>query len=139
MKWTFLAIMLIFPVSLIFAADPPLMTPVTSVTLRYDLQNSTLHVEAVHPSANWEIDYVRMMTVSLNGQQVLTNNYYHQDNAQGFSDDVTLKAKAGDVISADVFCTNGSNMSQDLTVTDAQPQQETNASTDNSETNNTAY
>ena len=110
----------VFPIAISFAIPfplPPRMSPVTSITLTYDLDKAFLHVEAVHPSSNWEIDYVRMMTVSLNGQMVSTLNYYHQTTAKGFSDDVALNAQPGDVITVGLFCTGGSSSSQDLTVT----------------------
>ena len=58
-----------------------------------------------------------MMKVSLNGQEVSTLNYYHQNTPGGFSEDVSLNAQAGDVITVALFCTQGSSMSQDLTVT----------------------
>ena len=58
--------------------DKEALFPIQSITLNYDLDKAILHVEAVHPSDNWERDYVRMMTVSLNGQMVSTLNYYHQ-------------------------------------------------------------
>ena len=96
---------------------PQRMSNVTSITLTYDLDKSSLHVEAVHPSNNWEIDYVRMMTVSLNSQVVSTLNYYHQTSAAGFSEDVAVNAQVGDVITVQLFCTGGSSMSKDLTVT----------------------
>jgi len=114
-----LVCLLIFPIAVSFATTPPpqRMSPVTSISLTYDLDKSSLHIEAVHPSNNWEIDYVRMMTVSLNGQVVSTLNYYHQTSAAGFSEDVQLPTKVGDVITVDLFCTGGSSMSKDLTVT----------------------
>jgi hypothetical protein len=107
----------VLPIAVSFATPPPRMSPVTSITLTYDLDKFFLHIEAVHPSSNWEIDYVRMMTVSLNGQIVSTTNYYHQTTAGGFSEDVQLNAKAGDVITVELFCTQGSSMSKDLMVT----------------------
>jgi hypothetical protein len=111
--------LLVFPVAVSLATtpSPQRMSPVTSISLTYDLDKSSLHIEAVHPSNNWEIDYVRMMTVSLNGQVVSTLNYYHQTSAAGFSEDVQLPTKVGDVITVDLFCTGGSSMSKDLTVT----------------------
>jgi len=93
------------------------LTPVQSITLTYDLNKTVLHVVADHPSANWDRDYVRMMTVSVNSQMVSTLNYYRQTAFEGFSDDVQLNAKAGDVITVELFCTQGSSKSQDLTVT----------------------
>ena len=115
-----LVCLFLFSIAVSFATTtplPPRMSTVTSITLTYDLDKASLHVEAVHPSSNWEIDYVRMMTVSLNGRVVTTLNYYHQTKAAGFSDDVALNANAGDVITVDLFCTGGSSMSKDLTIT----------------------
>jgi hypothetical protein len=103
----------IFPVAVSWGIQ---MSPVTNMTLTYDLNKATLHVESDHPSSNWEIDYVRMMTVSLNGQIVSTLNYYHQTSAKGFSEDFPLTAQVGDVITVVLFSTQGNSMSKDLTV-----------------------
>jgi hypothetical protein len=109
----------IFPITAGFATPepPPRMSTITSITLTYDLKSASLHVEAVHPSNNWEIDYIRMMTVAVNGQIISTQNYYHQTTAEGFTEDVPVSANVGDVITVDLYCTGGSSMSQDLTVT----------------------
>jgi len=132
-------------ISLSFATTPPPtgggMTVVTSMTLTYDLDKATLHVEAVHPSDNLEKNFVRMMTVSLNGQLFSTLNYVRQNDFAGFSDDVSIKAQAGDVITVELFCTGGSSISKDLTVAKSgtvSSDQNTDASTDNSTTDNTA-
>ncbi len=101
------------------ATTPPALYPIQSVSVTYNLANSTLHVQAAHPSDNWERDYVRMMTVAVNGQLVSTYNYYHQTRPDGFSDDVKLEAQVGDVITVAVYCTQGNSLSQDLTVTAA--------------------
>ncbi len=117
LRWTALLAMTLVYTTASFAAPPSRMSTVTSITLTYDLDKASLHIEAVHPSNNWEIDYVRMMTASLNGQIVSTTNYYHQTTAKGFSEDLALNAKAGDVITVELFCTGGSSMSKDLTIT----------------------
>ena len=141
MKKTVLSLFfsLIFPISITLANNPPsqdALFPIQSVSLSYDLKTSVLHVDAVHPSDNWERDYVRMMTVSLNGQLVSTLNYYHQTKPSGFSDDVSLNAKPGDVITVHVFCTQGNSISQDLTVA-SQPGQGADAGTNNNTTDST--
>jgi len=116
-----LILALLFPISNALATTPPpsqgAMFPVQSISLSYDLVSASLHVTADHPSANWERDYVRMMTVALNGELVSTLNYHYQKIPNGFSDDVPLKAKIGDVITVELFCTQGSSLSKDLTVT----------------------
>ncbi len=98
------------------------MTPIQSITLTYNLDKSILHVDAAHPSDSWEKDYVRMMVVSLNGQLVGTFNYYRQKAYEGFSEDVPMKAQVGDTITVELFCTQGSSLSQDLTVTPPPPE-----------------
>ena len=67
--------------------EPPPQGPtflIQDITLTYDLNKSNLHVEAKHHSNNWEIDYIRMMTISVNGQEVSTTNYSHQTNVKDF-------------------------------------------------------
>jgi hypothetical protein len=137
--------LLVFFITVSFAVPaPPVsrrMSTITSMSIKYDLVKTFLHIEAVHPSDNWEIDYVRMMTISLNGQDVSTQNYYHQTSAEDFTDDVPLKAQAGDVIKVTLFCTGGSSSAEELTVTDqagGQPDQSTDVVTDNGTTDNTA-
>ena len=89
--------------------------PIQNISLTYGLKTQSLHVAAHHPSVNPSSQYVRMMTVSVNGQQASTQNYDHQ-NGQDFSDDVSLKANPGDVITVTLYCTGGMSKSQDLTV-----------------------
>lgn len=127
--------LIIFPMTVSYANER--MSTIESISLAYDLVKGSVHVEAVHPSNNWEVDYIRMMTISVNGQVVTTENYDHQTTAEGFSEDVDLKAQPGDVISVALFCTGGSSMTQDLTVTASggtvQPDQGVNGALSNSE------
>jgi hypothetical protein len=124
----------ILPIAVSLAAVPPVsnrMSVVTSMSLTYDLVKHSVHVQATHPSDNWAIDYVRMLTVSLNGQEVSTLNYDHQTSVE-FSEDVPVTAQVGDVIKVELFCTGGSSTSRELTVTDSggssQPDQGADAS-----------
>jgi len=113
MKRILMTLMCLF----IFSVTASWATPPVTITLSYDLDKASLHVEAVHPSFSVTVSYVRMMEVSLNGQTVNTL-YYHMQNAPDkFWDDVPLKAKEGDVITVALFCTLGGSKSQDLTVT----------------------
>jgi len=100
----------VFPISVCMA------TPPTSIDLKYDLANGTLHVEAVHPSFNLEKSYVRLMNVYVNGTQVSTLNYFRQNDYNEFTDDVPVTAQAGDVIKVELFCALGGDMSKELTV-----------------------
>jgi hypothetical protein len=101
----------------IFSATLSFATPPTSISLSYDLNKQSLHVEAIHPSYNLEKSYVRLMDVYLNGAQVSTLNYYKQNDYNKFTDDVSLTAQVGDVIKVDLFCSLGGEMAQELTVT----------------------
>jgi len=106
----------IFPVVLCLA------TPPTGISLSYELDKAFLHVDAVHESDILDKSYVRMMTVSLNGQPVQSLYYTRQQNHEGFSDDVSIKAQVGDVIRVELFCTEGGSLAQEMTVTKPQPQ-----------------
>ena len=107
----FLFFLLAFPVSVCFA------TPPTSIALAYNLEEGSLHVVAVHPSFNLVKSYVRLMNVYLNGEQVLTLNYFKQNDNNEFTDDVPVKAQEGDIIKVELFCTLGGDMSKELTIT----------------------
>lgn len=96
----------------------PVYIPIESISLSYNATGQSLHVQAHHPADDPTVEYIRMMTVAVNGQQVVSNNYDHQDG-QDFSDDATVKAQPGDTITVDLFCTGGMSKSLDLTVTDA--------------------
>ncbi len=103
-------------------ASPCFATPPTSITLSYDLDKGSLHVEAVHPSFNLEKSYVRLMNVYVNGQQVTTLNYFKQNDNYEFTDDVPVTAQEGDVIKVELFCSLGGDMSKEMTV--AKPDKE---------------
>lgn len=112
MRWILtLGLLWMLPVQKILA------TPPVSITLSYDMKASSLHVEAAHPSFNVGLSYVRLMEISVNGQRVKTLNYYQQNSPEKFWDDVLLKAKVGDVIKVDLYCTLGGTKSEELTVT----------------------
>jgi hypothetical protein len=91
-------------------------TPPVSIALSYDRAKGTLHVEAIHPSFNLEKSYIRLMEVYVNGQEVLTQNYYRQDAYDKFTDDVPLTVQAGDVIKVDLFASLGGEMAKELMV-----------------------
>jgi len=116
MKNIFLVLVCLF----ILPARASWATPPVTITLSYDLDKASLHVEAKHPSFNVTVSYVRMMVLSLNGQQVNTLYYHIQNAPDKFWDDVPLQAKVGDVITAELFCTLGGSKSEDLTVVKAQ-------------------
>ncbi|MBF0504567.1 MAG: hypothetical protein HQL14_05630 [Candidatus Omnitrophica bacterium] len=107
---------ILFVLFLLFNCPVSWATPPTSITQTYDLDKASLHVDAVHPSDLLDKSYVRMMTVSLNNKPVQTFYYYRQKDHAGFSEDVSLKAKVGDVIKVDLFCTQGGSLSDELTV-----------------------
>ena len=114
----------LLPITVSFA------TPPTSITLTYDSERGSLHVEAAHPSFNLDKSYVRLMNVYVNGQKVLTQDYFRQKDYKKFSDDVPVSAQAGDIIKVELFCSLGGDMSKELTVTkptEAQPDQSADA------------
>jgi hypothetical protein len=100
-----------------FWAAAAMATPPTSISLAYDTNKGSLHIEAVHPSFDLEKSYVRLVNIYVNGNLVNSLNYYRQDAPDKFTDDVPLTAQAGDVIKADLFCTLGGEMAQEMTVT----------------------
>jgi len=91
-------------------------TPPTSISLSYDLDKQSLHVEAIHPSFDLEKSYVRLMNVYVNGDQQYTQDYFKQNDHNKFTDDVPVTAKEGDLIKVELFCSLGGDMSQDLKV-----------------------
>ena len=97
-------------------ANPP-----TSINLTYDLQAGILHVVAMHPSFDLDKDYVRLMYVYVNGNQVVSQNYFRQGAFDKFTDDVPVSAQIGDVIKVDLFCTLGGELAQELTIAKPTP------------------
>jgi len=96
-------------------------TPPVSIDLRYDIDKGSLHIEAIHPSFNLEKSYVRLMNIYVNDTQVLTRDYFRQEDYNKFSDDVPLTAQAGDVIKVELFATLGGDLSKEMTVTKPEP------------------
>ena len=111
MRKIFLLVFCLFAFSLPASATPP-----TSISLSYDLAQGTLHVEAIHPTSNLDKNFVRLMKVSVNDQEVSSLNYYKQNDYDKFSDDVPLTAQVGDVIKVELFCAEGGSMSKEMTV-----------------------
>ncbi|MDE1920377.1 MAG: hypothetical protein KGJ09_03435 [Candidatus Omnitrophica bacterium] len=109
------------------AAAAGFATPPTSISLAYDMGKGSLHVEALHESFNLTKSYVRLMYVYLNGERVLSRNYYKQDAYDRFTDDLPLTAKVGDMIKVDLFCTLGGEKAQELKVTSTGISQTQNA------------
>ncbi len=114
----FAVVFLLTSPSLSFAAtSQEVFFPVSNITLSYDTKTSMLHVQAAHPSQNWEIDYVNTMTVSVNGNVITSHNYLHQSGSGSqFSDDVSVKAQAGDVISVELDTSHGMSATEQMTV-----------------------
>lgn len=102
--------LLFFPLTL------GLATPPTSISLTYDLDKQSLHVEAVHHTEDLLKNYVRLMNVYVNGNQVLTLSYNHQTDYEKFTDDAAVTAQEGDVIKVDLFCFSGGELAQELKV-----------------------
>ena len=125
---------------MLFSLTVSFATPPTSIDLKYDMTNASLHVEAVHPSFNLEKSYVRLMNVYVNGTQVSTKDYFKQDDYNEFTDDVPVNAQVGDVIKVELFCSLGGDMSKELTVSKAEGtnngQEQVGSTTDNSLTVN---
>jgi hypothetical protein len=90
--------------------------PATSIDMSYDTGKGILHVEATHESFDLYKDYIRLMNVYLNGTQVAAIDYYKQDAFDKFTDDVPLKAQAGDVIKVDLFSSMGGEKAAELKV-----------------------
>jgi len=65
-------------------------------------------------------NYVKKMTVSLNGHLVITVHYKDRHGTEEFLDNAILKAKEGDVISAVLYSSEGGNKSLNLNITDAE-------------------
>jgi hypothetical protein len=60
---------------------------------------------------------VRLINVYINEAQVSAINYTRQKEYNKFTDDVPLKAQAGDIIKVDLFCSLGGEMAKELKVT----------------------
>jgi len=108
--------MSIFFLFFLAMASLSLATPPTSIDLSYDLSKGTLHVEAVHPTQNLDKNFVRLMQIFVNGQQVSALNYTRQEQYDKFTDEVPVTAKAGDVIKVDLFCASGGELVQEMKV-----------------------
>jgi len=91
-------------------------TPPTSINLTYDLAKGNLHILAIHPTFDLNKSYVRLVVIYVNDTQVSSIDYFRQNDYNEFDTDVPLTAQAGDVIKADLFCTLGGEMAQELTV-----------------------
>ncbi len=111
--------MRLFFLLFIFIVPSSFATPPVSIDLSYDIESSSLHVEAIHPSFDLNKSYIRLMKVYVNGQEIEMFNYFRQEDYQKFTDDVSLVAKEGDIIKVELFATLGGTLAQEITVTDS--------------------
>ena len=94
----YLAILLFFTHSVVWA------TPPTDVKITYDKVNLKVHIEVEHISSNTKTHRIRHMIVFKNDKEVKEFNYAIQSTPQGFSEDLSIELKPGDVIKVKAVC-----------------------------------
>ena len=111
-----LILMLVMPMQA-FASHSSKSYYIEGISLAYSSSTSMLSVHAKVRSSDPH-NYVTKMTVSLNGHQFMTVYYKRRKNTEEFADNVVLKAKTGDLITATLYSSEGGNKSLDLSVSD---------------------
>ena len=118
----------------VLAQDISRTALIQNIRLSYNSDTNILHVSAKHRTGSTDTEYVDKMTVSLNGTVVTTLNYNSKPDPDYFSDNVPVKAKAGDVIGVQLFSNDGDNKSLDVNISDAQVSEAKSSNNDYSET-----
>lgn len=103
----------------LIASSLSLATPPSEVTITYNAGKELLHVVAKHPSDRLHRHYLRKMIVYKNGDADSTLYFGLQRFAWGLEEDVLLKAKPGDKLKIELFCSQGGSGEVEMTVSNA--------------------
>lgn len=82
-------------------------TPAKNMQLQYDIATKELTIQADHVSDRLEKHYIRKLVIKLNGEEVETKYFPRQQSPAGFSYRAALDAKMKDMISVELFCSQG--------------------------------
>lgn len=91
-------------------------TPPTNLTLTYDLETKTLHIEMTHVSSHLRKHYIRKILVYKNDQEVEDIRLVSQTTPSSVIRDVVLDAKDKDVIRVKAICSEAGTAEASLTV-----------------------
>jgi hypothetical protein len=90
--------------------------PPTSITLVYELSSHTLSVTVFHSVADPNTHYIEYVTINKNGAFETDRNYTSQASAQAYLDVFNIDAVQGDVLQVTVYCNQGGQMTDQVTV-----------------------
>lgn len=99
------------------AAGAALAQPPGDISLSWDGASGTLSVSAQHPVNDKTKHFVMMMTVSKDGDALVTKKYTSQASDGVFSDKVQLKdVKPGDKLAVELTCNIMGTTTKEITI-----------------------
>jgi desulfoferrodoxin (superoxide reductase-like protein) len=99
--------------SSIAIAHPPL-----DMELSYDLELSMLSVTIIHETPAPTVHYVNRVTIELNEEIIISEEYDSQPTTSEFTYDYTVEANSGDIITVIAYCNIQGSITRSLTVRD---------------------
>jgi desulfoferrodoxin (superoxide reductase-like protein) len=112
MKHALLGSLVVLALSTVALAHPP-----SSITLTYDLKNHILKADIMHNSRNIEKHFIAKVTVTLNGNQIVQQQFqsqFNNDEQQALY--FIIDAKKGDEIAVTGACVIYGQITQKLKV-----------------------
>lgn len=112
MKKNFFTILLILTVSIIFAH------PASEIKLNYDAKTSILTINVLHIISATKVSdptkhYIKEITVSVNGKEVIIESVKFQQNDRGETSSFLLNVKPNDKVSVKAVCSiSGTKIAQ---------------------------
>ncbi len=115
MKKIIIALLLLMISTFIFAHAP------SEITLSYDAKTSMLSINVIHPIASTKAPdpmkhFVKMIAVSVNGKDVITETIVFQQSDNGSVSTFLLKTKSGDKVSVKADCSISGTKISDIVI-----------------------
>ena len=97
---------------------PAVAHPPRHMTLTFDSNTQTLHVEAQHTTSNITKHYIRTLHIYKNDEETGHYTYPTQTKPTMLVKDIPMQAKPGDTIRVRAICNEGGDIEETLTISE---------------------
>ncbi len=91
-------------------------SPPRDLQLKYNTQTHTLDINVKHPTAELRENFIRTITIAINGQEPQIFRFPFQRAASEFETSISLELHAGDNIVVKATCSQGGSTSAELII-----------------------